>query len=181
MRILLFKELSAVSVEEVAVRHLSAIMLNERSRDLYDSRIIIAKTEELMRQKLAVVFVAAVILLVQSVALFAHHGTASFDDKTISLKGTVTEWVWSNPHCFLKFDVKDQSGNVAHWAVETQAPSTMVQWGWARTSFKAGDEVTVTLQPVKNGAPIGSTRTVTFADGTVLVANGVSPNPPSAK
>ena len=106
---------------------------------------------------------------------------ASFDEKTITLKGTVTEWVWSNPHCFLKFDVKDQGGTVAHWAVETQAPTTMVQWGWARTSFKAGDEVTVTLQPVKNGSPIGSTRTVTFADGTVLVANGVSPNPPAAK
>ena len=134
-----------------------------------------------MRNKFTGVFVASVILLVLSAPLFAHHGTASFDEKTITLKGTVTEWVWSNPHCFLKFDVKDQSGSVAHWAVETQAPSTMVQWGWARNSFKAGDEVSVTLQPVKNGAPIGSTRTVTFADGTVVVANGVSPNPPSAK
>jgi Family of unknown function (DUF6152) len=134
-----------------------------------------------MRNKFAGAVVAAVIFLVLSAPLFAHHGAASFDDKTITLKGTVTEWVWSNPHCFLKFDVKDGSGNVKNWAVETQAPSTMVQWGWARTSFKAGDEVTVTLQPVKNGAPIGSTRTVTFANGTSLVANGVSPNPPSAK
>jgi hypothetical protein len=134
-----------------------------------------------MRNKLAGVLVAAVILLAGSASLFAHHGTASFDEKTVTLKGTVTEWVWSNPHCFLKFDVKDQGGSVAHWAVETQAPSTMVQWGWARTSFKAGDEVTVTLQPVKNGAPIGSTKSVTFADGTVLVANGPSPNPPAVK
>jgi hypothetical protein len=156
-------------------------MLHKRSRDLYGSRVIIAKTEGLMRNRFDRVFVAAVIFLVLSAPLFAHHGTASFDDKTITLKGTVTEWVWSNPHCFLKFDVKEESGNVAHWAVETQAPATMVQWGWARTSFKAGDEVTVTLQPVKSGAPIGSTRTVTFADGTVLVANGVSPNPPAAK
>ena len=124
---------------------------------------------------------AAALLLV-SVPLLAHHGAAALDTgKEITLKGTVTEWVWSNPHCFLKFDVKGESSNVAHWAVETQAPSTMVQWGWARTSFKAGDEVTVTLQPVKNGSPIGSTRTVTFADGTVLVANGISPNPPAAK
>ena len=134
-----------------------------------------------MRTKLAVVFAAAAILLALSAPLFAHHGAASFDDKTITLKGTVTEWVWSNPHCFLKFDVKDQGGTVKNWAVETQAPSTMVQWGWSRTSFKAGDEVTVSLQPVKNGAPIGSTRTVTFANGTVLVANGVSPNPPAAR
>jgi hypothetical protein len=156
-------------------------MLNKRSRYRYALRSIIAKAEGIMRTKLAGLFVAAVILLAHSAPLFAHHGTASFDDKTITLKGTVTEWVWSNPHCFLKFDVKEESGNVAHWAVETQAPSTMVQWGWARTSFKAGEEVTVTLQPVKNGSPIGSTRTVTFADGTVLVANGPSPNPPAAK
>jgi len=126
------------------------------------------------------VLVAAVAVL--GIRVAAHHGAASFDTtRELTLKGTVTEWIWANPHCFLKFDVKNESGNVAHWAVETQAPSTMVQWGWARTSFKAGDEVTVTLQPVKNGAPIGSTRTVTFADGTVLVANGISPNPPVAK
>src|SRR5215469_17737559 len=119
-----------------------------------------------MRNKIAGISIAAAVLLMYVVPLLAHHGNASFDEKVITLKGTVTEWVWSNPHCFLKFDVKDQSGSVRNWAVETQAPSTMVQWGWARTSFKAGDEVTVTLQPVKNGAPIGSTRTVTFADGT---------------
>src|ERR1700747_3037244 len=142
---------------------------------------IIAKTGRFMRTKVAGVFVAAAALLAHSLLLHAHHGNASFDDKVITLKGAVTEWVWSNPHCFLKFDVKDQGGSVAHWAVETQAPSTMVQWGWARTSFKAGDEVTVTLQPVKNGSPIGSTRSVTFADGTVLVANGPSPNPPAVK
>src|SRR6266480_439915 len=116
-----------------------------------------------MRHKLTGSFIATVVLLMYSALLLAHHGNASFDDKTITLKGTVTEWVWSNPHCFLKFDVKEESGNIAHWAVETQAPSTMVQWGWTRTSFKAGEEVTVTLQPVKNGSPIGSTRSVMFA------------------
>src|SRR5216117_1749376 len=117
-------------------RRFSAIMLNKFSRYLYVSPNIMChltspKDGGLMRTKLAGLFVTAVILLAHSAPLVAHHGTASFDDKTITLKGTVTEWVWSNPHCFLKFDVKGESGNVAHWAVETQAPSTMVQWGWA--------------------------------------------------
>src|ERR1041385_3668997 len=135
-----------------------------------------------MRNKLAGVFVAGVILLVPSVLLFGHHGTASFDDKTITLKGTVTEWVWSNPHCFLKFDVKDESGSVKNWAVETQNPTSMSPLGWERTSFKAGDVVTVTLQAVKSGAPIGRVRTVTFADGRALQATGAAiPDPPSAK
>ena len=136
-----------------------------------------------MRNKFAGIFVVATGLLVHSAPLLAHHGAASFDDKILKLKGTVTEWVWSNPHCFLKFDVKGESGNVTHWAVETQNPTTMIPIGWARNSFKAGDVVTVTLQGVKNGAPIGRVRTVTFADGRVLVAADgiVPPDLPSAK
>src|ERR1051326_2281248 len=135
-----------------------------------------------MRHKIARLFIASAVLMVQSVLLLAHHGNASFDDKVITLKGTVTEWVWSNPHCFLKFDVKDESGSVTHWAVETQNPTSMSPLGWERTSFKAGAVVTVTLQAVKSGAPIGRVRTVTFADGRVLQATGAAiPDPPSAK
>jgi len=135
-----------------------------------------------VRNKLAGVFVAAVGLLVHSVLLLGHHGAASFDDKILAMKGTVTEWVWSNPHCFLKYDVKDESGKVTNWAVETQNPTTMSALGWTRTSFKSGDVVTLTLQGVKNGAPIGRVRTVFFADGHVLLATGVvAPDPLPAK
>ena len=135
-----------------------------------------------MRKKIAGVLVAAVGLLVYSAPLLAHHGAASFDDKILTFKRTVTECTWANPQCFLRFDAKDESGNVAHWAVETQNPTTMSGLGWTRTSFKAGDMVTVTLQGVKNGAPIGRLRTVTFADGKLLLATGVTgPDPPPEK
>ena len=135
-----------------------------------------------MRNKIAGIFIAAAALLMYSVPFLAHHGNASFDEKVITLKGTVTEWVWSNPHCFLKFDVKDESGTVKNWAVETQNPTSMSPLGWERTSFKAGDPVTVSLQPVKSGAPIGRVRSVTFADGRVLRANEAPiPDPPLAK
>src|SRR5260370_11365876 len=125
-----------------------------------------------MKNKIATVLIAAFSLLVHSAPLVAHHGNASFEEKVIKLKGTVTEWVWSNPHCFLKFDVKDEGGNVAHWAVETQGPASMTPFGWARNSFKAGDAVTETLQSVKTGAPIGRARTLTFGDGHGLAPNG---------
>jgi hypothetical protein len=135
-----------------------------------------------MRTTIAGIFVAAVALLVYSAPLAAHHGNASFEEKVITLKGTVTEWVWSNPHCFLKFNVKDENGNVKNWAVETQNPTSISPLGWERTSFRAGDVVTVTLQAVKSGAPIGRVRTVTFADGRVLEATGAPiPDPPQAK
>ena len=135
-----------------------------------------------MSNKIVGVFVAAFSLLVHSAPLVAHHGTASFDERVITLKGTVTEWFWSNPHCFLKFDVKDESGNVKNWAVETQNPTSMSQLGWERNSFKVGDVVTVILQGVKSGAPIGRARTVTLADGRVLAATGIVPaDSPSTK
>jgi len=106
----------------------------------------------------------------------AHHGTASFDtSKDLTLKGTVTDWIWANPHCFLKFDAMDETGTVRNWAVEVSNPTDMTKRGWARSSFKVGDAVTVNLQPVKNGAPIGRLRSVTLPDGSTLTAMGPAP------
>ena len=102
-------------------------------------------------------------------AVAAHHGAASFDTTTeVTLKGTVTEWQWFNPHCFLKFDVKDASGTVTNWSVEAGNPTDTTKRGWSRRSFKAGDEVSVTLQPVKTGAPVGRIVRVMLADGQTL-------------
>src|SRR5205814_1673638 len=87
--------------------------------------------------------------LALSVPLIAHHGAASFDiDREITLKGMVAEWIWSNPHCFLKFDAKDDTGMVRTWTVETGNPTDVTRQGFQRGSFKFGDMVTVTLQPV---------------------------------
>ena len=102
--------------------------------------------------------------------LFAHHGTAVFEtDKTLTMKGNVTEWDWSNPHCLLQFDVKNESGQLVHWIAETQNPAEMVSLGWGKSSFKPGDEVTVALMPVKNGRPYGRIRTVVLPDGKTFV------------
>ena len=70
-----------------------------------------------MRIKHAAVSFVMVGLLSVSVPLFAHHGYASYDtDRKVTLKGTVTRWIWSNPHCLLQLDVTDESGHVAHCA-----------------------------------------------------------------
>lgn len=121
-------------------------------------------------------FLAVVGLLSATQPLVAHHGAASFDtEKELTLKGTVTEWIWANPHCFLKFDAKDDTGTVRNWVVETQNPTDMSRRGWARLSFKVGDEVTVTLQPVKSGAPVGRIRSVVLANGETLGTGGGAP------
>lgn len=106
-----------------------------------------------------------------SLPVFAHHGAAAYDTaRKITVKVTVTEWFWANPHCFLKFDAKDEKGNVVHWATETSNPSDMVNLGWSKDTFKPGDEVTVTFTPVKNGNPIGRIEQVVLANGQTLSA-----------
>jgi hypothetical protein len=124
----------------------------------------------------AFIFVCVVVM---STAVASHHGTASFDtSKDLTLKGTVTEWIWANPHCFLKFDAMDETGTARNWAVEVSNPTDMTKRGWARLSFKVGDVVTVNLQPVKNGAPIGRLRSVVLPDGSTLTAMGAPPTAP---
>jgi len=134
-----------------------------------------------MKARVPGVFVAVVGLagLWLTAPLLAHHGAASFDTtRELTLKGSVTEWIWANPHCFLKFDAKDDTGTVRNWAVEVSNPTDMTRLGWARTSFKGGDEVTVTLQPVKSGAPIGRLRSVVLPNGQTLASGGGRGAPP---
>lgn len=101
--------------------------------------------------------------------LFAHHGNAAFDaGKRIELRGVVTEWFWANPHCILQFDVKDDSGQLVHWVAEMNAPPSLVNYGWSKGALKPGDQVTVAVQPAKNGRPIGRVLEVVLPDGQKL-------------
>ena len=92
---------------------------------------------------------------VMSVPLFAHHGTgvAYETDKTITLKGTVTEWIWANPHCGILFDVTDAAGHVTHWGAELSNPHQLSMAGFSKDVLKPGDKITLTGNPSKSGAP----------------------------
>jgi hypothetical protein len=123
--------------------------------------------------KYALKALIAAAILAGSAPAIAHHGAATFDTgKELVMDGVVTEWVWSNPHCFLKFEVKDKDGTVRAWTVETSNPPDMVNRGWTRRSFKAGDKVTATVEPVKSGNPVGRLLQVKFADGRILSTRG---------
>ena len=109
-----------------------------------------------MRNKLAAISIAVVVLWAVSLPLFAHHGNASYDStKTVTVKGTVMDYIWSNPHVFLKVDAKDKNGNILHWIIEAQNPLSQTEVGWTKNTFKPGDQVTVEVIPAKNGQPIG--------------------------
>lgn len=133
-----------------------------------------------MRGQRVIVSVAAIALLC-AVSLSAHHGAAAFDvGKKVVLKGTVVSWVYSNPHCLLSLDVVGEDGMTVRWIAEGQAPNVVYPAGYRKDSFMAGQSVTVTVEPVKNGRPMGRILAAVLADGTQLgVANssGQAPQP----
>lgn len=130
-----------------------------------------------MSKRLVIALTLTLGLLV-SVPLFAHHGNASYaTDKRVTLKGTVTRWLYASPHLLLMLDVKDENGEVTHWVLESQSPTVMYPSGYRKDTFKPGDEVTVTASQAKNGKPVGRIVEVTTANGTKLggLPAGVNP------
>ncbi|RPH53634.1 MAG: hypothetical protein EHM89_19775 [Acidobacteria bacterium] len=122
-----------------------------------------------MTKNVYVALLAVGACLLLSVPAVAHHGAASFDnEKVLTLKGTVTEWLWANPHCFLKVTAKDDTGTTRTWNLELGNPTDITGAGYRRTTFKPGDEVTVSVTPVKSGAPVGRLRSVELANGQKL-------------
>lgn len=127
-----------------------------------------------MSNRLALAFAMAAYVLMLAIPLVAHHGNAEFNtEKTVTVKGAVTEWFWANPHCFLKFDEKMDNGQIRHWVVETSNPPDMINNGWSKYSLKPGDEVTVTMHQVKEPSkPIGRVVSVVLPNGKTLGTGG---------
>ena len=122
-----------------------------------------------------IAFVAAGVLAA-SAAARGHHGGASYDGTVITLEGTVAEWIWAFPHNYLTIDVEDEAGVVTRWVIETQNPVSASRIGFGRRSFAAGDQVAVTFEPVKSGAPLGLIRSVVLPNGERL---GSEPDAPA--
>jgi hypothetical protein len=111
----------------------------------------------------------------------AHHSSAIFEaGKRIEMTGIVTEWFWANPHCLLSIDVTGTNGQAVRWVVETQAPPNVIPYGWSKQSFKPGDRVTITVEPARNGRPVGRLLQAVLPDGKTLVAGSVLPPPAGA-
>ncbi len=126
-----------------------------------------------MNSRIKAILFAAAVSLIISVPLFAHHGNAEYENKVITLKGTVTAWLWINPHVLLKVDVKDDSGNVVHWTAEFVAPSNMINFGFTSQTFKPGDEVTMVSSNIaKTGARVGRFAEIVLPNGQVMKTAG---------
>jgi hypothetical protein len=124
-------------------------------------------------KRVFLVFVLSGIALA-AVPMLAHHGSAvsyDIDIKSLkTMKGTVTEWVWKNPHCYVIYEVKGSDGKTVLWTAETSSTSSMRgEFGWSPTTLKAGDEITVSVLPSKVGTPAGLLYKVVDSNGKVLI------------
>jgi uncharacterized protein DUF6152 len=107
-------------------------------------------------------------LALLSGAAFAHHGAAGYDSKQTTLKGTVTDFRFQNPHAQIFLDVKDASGKVQNWVLEAVGIATLSRSGWTKSIMKPGDAITVTGNPAKNGSPSMRLTKVVLASGKEL-------------
>ena len=120
-------------------------------------------------KKAMMIVVGVALALSTGVPLSGHHsGLTLFSETTTTLKGVVKDWIWSNPHCLLTFEVTGADGQATQWVIELQAPNSVYPGGYRRTTFKPGDPVTVSFHPVRNGRPYGRLVSSVPADGKEL-------------
>src|SRR6202140_1120836 len=128
-----------------------------------------------MRMKRQLVgFIAGAAFVAASGAALAHHSFAMFDqDHPMELQGTVTEFKFTSPHSFILLEVKGTDGSPTTWNLEGASPSALVREGWASKTLKAGDELKMTIEPLRSGAPGGSwsEKKTNFTSGQPIVTH----------
>ena len=125
---------------------------------------------------LAVSALVAVLPMLSGV-LLAHHSRAHYGNEEQTTKGVVLEYKWRNPHVFVVWAVKDQSGKTTQWIGEMASLTSMIADGMTKDSLKMGDEITVVAFPSKNpGSTEALIKKITKADGTVVIDNSRVPN-----
>lgn len=96
----------------------------------------------------------------------AHHSFAMFEPtKTLTLKGTIKTFQWTNPHVIILVVVQPEGGGAAQeWALETTSPGVLTRAGWTRNSLKPGDKVSVVFSPLRDGSHGGALNSATLLD-----------------
>ena len=133
----------------------------------------INKEEAAMRIRLLFCVIAPVIaalLLSLSGPALAHHGFVSWFDmgRSVTVKGTVTSFDWTNPHAYIYLDVKNEKGATEKWTAELGAIAMLTRAGWRKDILKPGDEITATGNPAKDGKPNMHLDKIVLANGQEL-------------
>jgi hypothetical protein len=99
----------------------------------------------------------------------AHHSFAMYDStRTITIEGTVRDFQWTNPHVWIQVLVPDGKGGSVEWGVECTSVNFMSRRGWSRRTLKAGDRISITLSPLRDGSRGGSFKGINSLNGAPL-------------
>ena len=127
-----------------------------------------------MKNWLLATFAGIAVLLLVAAPIFAHHGTSAYDTtKLTTVKGTVTDFQFNNPHVMISVETKDDKGKVEMWTSEANSPNVLTRHGWNRDIIKKGDQITVIGNRPKNGAKTLRLQKVILSDGQELDPNSL--------
>jgi hypothetical protein len=138
-----------------------------------DRTSLCRKRENIMRRQLVALLASGAFVATNGAAM-AHHSFAMFDQvNLVELEGTVQEFKYVSPHSFIFLQVKNTDGETTVWNLEGVAPSALARTGWSGTTLKPGDEIKLTIQPLRSGAPGGqwSADKIKFKDGQPIVVS----------
>ena len=121
-----------------------------------------------------ILFTSLALVVTLAASTAAHHSPVMFD-RTVSktIVGTVVKFTWTNPHSAILLDVPNESGGMDRWGVELGSPQSMARNGWRSNIIKAGDKVTVVVNPLKSGEFGGIFVSLTLPDGRTLGGRAV--------
>ena len=127
-----------------------------------------------MKKNLVTMFLLALGFVTVLHPVFAHHSVAPFDmEHAITIKGTVTNFEWSNPHTWIYLAVKDNDGTVEQWRIEGNSPNMLTRVGWKREMIKPGDQETVIGFPAKNGKKVMRMDSILLTNGQKFDGQGL--------
>jgi len=109
------------------------------------------------------------LVIAMTASTLAHHSFAVYDHtRTVTIRGTVTKFQWTNPHGFIEMDIIQNDGTVKHFTVELTSINMMQRVGWRSNMIKAGDKIQVVGAPLLNGDPVALGLEVVLADGKTM-------------
>jgi hypothetical protein len=124
-----------------------------------------------MKTYLTTVFAGAALVAFAGAAV-AHHSFAMFDQEhPQEVTGVVKEFKYTSPHSFIILDIRDKDGNAEAWNLEGGSPSALARDGWNARALKSGDQILITIEPLRSGAPGGAwnVNRIKFMDGQPIV------------